>query len=75
MTHVDPWNVTGHIDYNKLIENFGTNPISEDVLTRIKTLTDHEPHIWLKRGIFFSHRDLTKILNAYEKKQKFYIYT
>lgn len=32
-------------------------------------------HHFLKRGIFFSHRDLEAILDNYEKGKTFYLYT
>jgi tryptophanyl-tRNA synthetase len=61
---VDPWNVQGAIvdgkqlgiDYDRLIESFGTRKIDEAVLTRLETLTGRKPHVLLRRGIFFSHR-------------------
>lgn len=61
---VDPWNVQGAvvdgkqlgIDYDRLIESFGTRKIDEDVLKRLETLTGRKPHVLLRRGVFFSHR-------------------
>ena len=41
----------------------------------MEKLTGKPAHIFLKRGIFFSHRDLELILNDYEKGKKFYLYT
>ena len=32
-------------------------------------------HPWLRRGIFFSHRDFELILDLYEAKKPFYLYT
>jgi tryptophanyl-tRNA synthetase len=71
---VDPWNVSGKIDYNKLIKEFGTQKIDNKLLDRIKKHTG-ELHHFLKRGIFFSHRDMNWVLDEYEKKNKFYLYT
>merc|ERR1712076_263388 len=69
-------NTTGkEIDYNKLIEQFGTKPISEELLARFEKLTNVKPHIFLRRGIFFSHRDLDLFLDAYEKGKPVYLYT
>jgi len=31
---ITPWQVTGRIDYEKLIEQFGTEPITEELLRR-----------------------------------------
>jgi len=71
---VTPWEVKGDIDYNKLIKQFGTEKIDDNLLERIKQYTK-ELHYFLKRKIFFSHRDLNWILNEYEKGNKFFLYT
>ncbi len=71
---VTPWEVKGDIDYNKLIKEFGTEKITDALLDRIKVHTK-DLHYFLKRKIFFSHRDLNWILNEYEKNNKFYLYT
>lgn len=77
---VDPWSVTGKIDYRKLIEKFGSTEISPALLERIKKLTVDKGnvpclHPWLVRGIFFSHRDMEQICTCVEKGQPFYLYT
>lgn len=77
---VDPWNVSGKIDYRKLIEKFGSTEITPALLERIERLTvgrGHVPclHPWLRRGIFFSHRDLDHICSCVEKGIPFYLYT
>ena len=54
---VDPWNVKGDIDYNKLINEFGTNKITEDIIKKIEKHTG-EIHPLIKRRIFFSHRQV-----------------
>ena len=41
----------------------------------MERLTGRKPHRFLRRNIFFSHRDLTQLLDMYEKGQKFYLYT
>ena len=82
--NIDPWNVEGAIgedgtvqaiDYTKLIEQFGTRPITDDLLQRFEKLTGHRPHILLRRGMFFSHRDLARILDRYEAGKPFFLYT
>lgn len=81
---IDPWNVQGAttadgtvlaIDYTKLITDFGTKEISPELLERFEKLTGHRPHILLRRGMFFSHRDLERILDRYEQKLPFFLYT
>lgn len=38
-------------------------------------MTGHKPHRWLRRGLFFSHRDFDKILTKYEHGEPFFLYT
>ncbi len=71
---VTPWEVEGEIDYNKLIESFGTQPITPDILKKIKDLIG-EVHPMLKLQYFFSHRDFDWILSKYGNGDKFYLYT
>lgn len=77
---VDPYSVgtttTGKgIDYEKLIKQFGCSAIVPDHLARIEKLTGQKPHHFLRRGVFFSHRDLDLILDTYEKGKPFFLYT
>ncbi|MDH3276494.1 MAG: tryptophan--tRNA ligase [Nitrosopumilus sp.] len=71
---VTPWHVEGEIDYDKLIKQFGTERISDEILARIKKNTG-EDHFMLRRGVFFSHRELNRVLEDYEKGKKFFLYT
>ncbi|CAG8506752.1 5083_t:CDS:10, partial [Acaulospora morrowiae] len=80
---ITPWTVEGAvvdgqaqaIDYDKLIEQFGTKHIDEELLKRFEALTGKKCHVLLRRGIFFSHRELEKILDRYEQKKPFFLYT
>ncbi|KLO19585.1 tryptophanyl-tRNA synthetase [Schizopora paradoxa] len=81
---ITPWDVQGEvtedgqqkeIDYQKLIVEFGTQPINEALLERFEKLTGHKPHPLLRRGTFFCHRDFNLILDRYEKGKPFYLYT
>jgi tryptophanyl-tRNA synthetase len=71
---VTPWEVEGEIDYNKLIEKFGTQIITPDILKKVKDLIG-EMHPMLKLQYFFSHRDFDWILSKYERGDQFYLYT
>ena len=71
---VTPWDVSGDVDYSRLIEQFGTQPITGKLLERIKKHAK-ELHPYLRRKIFFCHRDLNWILDEYEKGNPFYLYT
>lgn len=76
---VDPWHVKASgesgIDYGRLIKNFGCEPISAELIERVERITRQPAHPWLKRGLFFSHRDLDKVLDLYEAGTPFYLYT
>jgi len=75
---VTPWDVEAaddEIDYDKLIERFGSSPISPELLERCERLTGKKVHRFLRRGIFFSHREFEQILDLYEQKKPFYLYT
>ncbi|XP_031476183.1 tryptophan--tRNA ligase, cytoplasmic isoform X2 [Nymphaea colorata] len=76
---VNPWVVSakegGKIDYDKLIIKFGCQKLDESLVQRIERLTNRPSHVFLRRGVFFAHRDLNEILNAYERGEKFYLYT
>ena len=71
---VTPWEVSGKIDYDKLIRQFGTHPLTEELLERLRKHMG-ELHLQLRRKLFFSHRDLDWILDQYEAGQKFVLYT
>ena len=71
---VTPWEVSGEINYSKLIEQFGTQPLHNKLLSRIKKHSG-ELHIQLRRGVFFSHRDFDWLLDRYESGEKFILYT
>ena len=71
---VTPWEVRGKVDYERLIREFGTQPLTSELLQRIAKHTG-ELHLQLRRRIFFSHRDLDTVLDLYEKGTKFVLYT
>lgn len=72
---VTPWTVEGEVDYDKLIKEFGCHHIDAALLQRIERAIKKPAHHFLRRGIFFSHRDLNVVLDLYEKGQPFYLYT
>ncbi len=71
---VNPYEVEGKINYNRLIKEFGLQKIDDKLLSRIKKHTK-EVHPMLKRGILFAHRDMNWLLDEYEKGNKFFLYT
>lgn len=72
---ITPWEVKGEIDYDKLIKQFGTSPINDEILNRFKKYAGGELHLFLRRRIFFSHRDFDWILDKYDQGEKFFLYT
>lgn len=71
---VTPWEVSGKVDYEKLIKEFGTKPITDELAKKMENLAG-ESHIFLRRGLFFSHRYLDNILKDYESGKSFFLYT
>lgn len=71
---VTPWEVKGKVDYERLIKDFGTQPLTEQLRQR---LAKHMGgvHLQLRRELFFSHRDLDIVLDLYDKGIKFVLYT
>lgn len=80
---ITPWDVQGEVidgvaqavDYEKIVQQFGSKLISAELIARFEKVTGHKPHRFLRRGIFYSHRDLNLILDMYEKGKPFYLYT
>ncbi|MEM2106140.1 MAG: tryptophan--tRNA ligase [Candidatus Bathyarchaeia archaeon] len=71
---VTPWEVRGKVDYERLIREFGTQPLTDELLQKIAKHTG-ELHLQLRRRLFFSHRDLDTVLDLYERGVKFVLYT
>lgn len=71
---VTPWDVSGAVDYGKLIQQFGTKRIDSNLRKRLEKNAG-ELHYMLEREYFFSHRDLDLVLEDFEKKKGFFLYT
>ncbi len=71
---VTPYEAKGSIDYERLIKEFGVSKLDEEVVNRLKKHAG-ELHLFLRRGVFFAHRDLNWLLDEYEKGNKFFLYT
>ncbi|MFH1802379.1 MAG: tryptophan--tRNA ligase [archaeon] len=66
--NVTPWDVKGEIDYDKLVKEFGLNP-----LKHLPSVFDRE--LVFRRGLVFAHRDFARIIEAIEEKKKFVVMT
>ena len=71
---VTPWEVRGHVDYDRLVEEFGVQRIGGELLEKLETLAG-DLHPLLRRGFFFAHRDLDLVLREYEEGRGFFLYT
>jgi len=71
---VTPWEVKGKVDYDKLIQEFGTKRITPELKEEIRKFAG-ELHVLLRRDVFFSHRDLDLVLQDYKAGKGFFLYT
>jgi tryptophanyl-tRNA synthetase len=71
---VTPWEVRGRVDYERLVREFGTQPLTDKLLQKLTKYTG-KLHLQLGRKLFFSHRDLDTVLDLYENGIKFVLYT
>ncbi|HLC71212.1 MAG TPA: tryptophan--tRNA ligase [Candidatus Nanoarchaeia archaeon] len=69
MAHtVTPWEVKGKIDYERLMTEFGLQPL--------RHLPDvFQKNVLFRRGIVFAHRDFKQIVDAIEQKKPFVMMT
>lgn len=63
------------IDYDKLIEKFGCYKMTTELIEKFEKTIGEKAHRFIRRGMFFCHRDLDVCLDAYQKKEPFYLYT
>ncbi len=71
---VTPWEVSGTVDYNKLIKQFGTARIDERLRKKLEAACG-ELHSMIRRDFFFSHRDLDLVLKDHEQGKGLFLYT
>ncbi len=71
---VTPWEVSGEIDYDKLIEQFGVQPMTASIQESIAKQAGYM-HLQLRRGVYLSHRDVDWWLNEHEKGNRVGLYT
>lgn len=81
---IDPWDVQAAVDadgniqefdYAAISQQWATKLIDNALLERFERVTGHKPHRWLRRRLFFSHRDLELVLDRYERGEDFLLYT
>jgi len=77
-TKVTPFEVEGRVNYDKLIKEFGVNHLDNNIKEEIKKLSEKKKipyHIFLKRELFFAHRDFDKALKLHKEGKPFFLYT
>jgi len=81
---ITPWDVAGGvdddgnligIDYDKLRRDWGAQNITPDLIEKFERVTGCKAHPWIRRGIFFSHRDLDRVLDNHAAGKPMYLYT
>ncbi len=64
------------VDYVKLIERFGCYSFPPELIKQMEELTGRDKlHTFIRRQIFFCHRDMELCLADYAKGKPFYLYT
>src|SRR5438552_18065910 len=71
---VTPWEVTGEVDYERLIRDFGTQHIAGQLAKRVEGILSDAAYL-VRRHVFFSHRDLNFVLYDYDRGERFFLYT
>ena len=66
---IDPWESQNIKDYGKLMKKFGIQDF-RGILPDIK-----DPHLLMRRGVIFGHRDFGRILHAKKKRKNFAMMT
>ena len=64
----NPWEVEGKIDYDKLVKEFGLQPLKH-------LPKQFDKHPLFRREIIFAHRDFKRIVESIEKKKPFVMMT
>ncbi|PIN90219.1 tryptophan--tRNA ligase [Candidatus Pacearchaeota archaeon CG10_big_fil_rev_8_21_14_0_10_34_76] len=65
---ITPWEVSGDIDYNRLIKEFGIKPM-------LSLPEKFNKNVLFRRGIVFAQRDFERILQTIQSKKSFVMMT
>lgn len=77
-SRVTPWEVEDVVDYSKLIREFGVQEIDNEDREYLKKLAEQKglkEHIFLRRGLFFAHMDLKKVIELHKENKPIFLYT
>lgn len=71
---VTPFDVEGTVDYDRLLQKFGTEEIDKELKRRVFDVAGSE-NLYVKRDFVYSHRDFDEVLDEYEDGEGFFLYT
>ena len=71
---VTPFDVEGTVDYDKLVDKFGTERISGELKQDFFELAGGR-NLYVDRDFIYSHRGLDKTLEEYKEGEGFFLYT
>jgi tryptophanyl-tRNA synthetase len=72
---VTPYEVSGKVDDDQLRQRFGAEALGPELVERLGRLANAPLPPLLKRGIYYSHRDLGRVLDGFERGQPFFLYS
>ncbi|MDI6826593.1 MAG: tryptophan--tRNA ligase [Candidatus Aenigmarchaeota archaeon] len=67
---IDPWGYFSVKDYDELIGQFGIEPFTDELLSKIP-----EPNKLMRRKVVFAHTDFGRVVDAIIQKKEFYALT
>jgi len=67
---IDPWGSFLVKDYEKLIGQYGLEPFTDELLSKLPN-----PNKLMRRKVVFAHTDLGRVINAILQKKQFYALT
>lgn len=70
---VNPWEVKGVVDYDRLVREFGTQKIDDALYKKLASYGKLPAA--LRRKYWYSHRDLNFVLQDYAEGKGFFLYT
>jgi tryptophanyl-tRNA synthetase len=72
---VTPYEVKGPVDYDRLREQFGTQPLTPELLAKLHQIAGADLSPLLSRGIYYSQRDLGPLLDGFANGKPFFVYS
>ena len=72
---VTPYEVRGEVDHDRLRELFGAQALDPPLLQRLAEAAGGELPPLLRRGVYYSHRDLGRLLDGQRRGERFVLYS